>query len=253
MGGHIADRLIGDDRDATAAEAAHVATCVDCFARAQRRRPFIVHLTAAARGLVVEPLPREVLLVDRPRTESSSRWSPGGAIVGLILVAVVGLGAYLAIPKAITPAGGSPSPSQDPHVVEVGGVRYEIKQRGQSIEVTSSAGGGNASLASEPSPDGGSTGYAMTCPSANGGPSIRFIFGHITPDPRATEPAVYDGPAAVGQAAPDGLFLFVITESPIDPAVMLEVKSRSGEIGVPGSIFADLEAQRGPLGCHVSG
>lgn len=195
----------------------------------------------------MEPLPREVLTVSDLRApDRRSWWSPGGVVIGLALLATVGLAASLAVPRS-GGAGATASPTPDlSHVVQVGAVTYTFgldrtvmgisrTEMRETDELTSVDLGVFAN---------GSSGYAMLCPAAGTRAEERFVFGRI--DGTAT----YSGPAATGHSADDGTFLFVL--DPGAPWARLDVKSAGGAIGIGQDPFVELAAQRGPAGCRVT-
>jgi hypothetical protein len=214
--GHVADRVIAEDREPTTAETDHLDTCPECFGAVRRRRPFDLRLADAARDLVTEPLPREVLLVDAPPTGSRRWWVPAGVLASFLLIVAVGVGGFVVWQTA--PGGRSvigadptePEPRDDAlageeHVVEVPGDDLAFMQaEGGVMIVTRLSSPEPLILTKVPIPVGGTAGYAMVCPWSDD-ISMGFVYGAL--EPEKGQPT-FLGPEFAGYTSSDGLFLY---------------------------------------------
>jgi hypothetical protein len=250
--GHVADRLIAEDRDPTPAESGHLDTCPECFAVARRRRPFDLRLAEASRDLVTEPLPREVLNVDASTREPRDWWAVGVLGVLVALVAVVGLGAIVAL-RGIddTSVGAATSAELDglagfpgEHVVELPGGNIGFGISGDSFVVERLTAVGPIAMAKADAQirkGGGAT--AMICVSPDGTVE-RYIFGRF--DPQEGE-ITYAGPPAFGGSAPDGTFLFALA-GPTNVNQKLEIQTAFGTgWGVDGGMFDAMQKKAAGL------
>jgi len=251
--GHVADRLIAEDRDPTPSEQGHLDSCPDCFGAVRRRRPFDARLADAARDLVTEPLPREVLLVDDPTQGSRRWWGPAGVIASFLLVVAIGVGGFVVWQTApdngsligADPAG--PEPSSDVVV----GEGHVVKVPGDDLAIMAAEGGVMivSRLASpEPQvltkvllPVDGSAAFAMVCPWSDD-LSMGIVYGVLRPvDGQPT----FQGPESAGYTSSDGLFLYAFNpfEAEQRPVSVLNADGSGYEWGE--ATFAGLNKQRG--------
>jgi hypothetical protein len=185
----------------------------------------------------------------------------------LILAGVVLTAAAILILPTLLAASPSPEPTAlpslvaDPHRVEVNGVSYVIAYDGGSIVVTRDSPPpadelGRVSIPrdAQPAASGlplaGSAEWVLVCSGRGGGPALRIWWGHLRPESRSP---IYSGPAAVGQAAPDGLFMFVLTGESVSDSDQLLLRGDTAKLGVGGVVFSDA-AQNGevmPSGCRL--
>jgi hypothetical protein len=189
----------------------------------------------------------------QPRRSRGLGWLVAGAIAlvaGVALIVSQQLG-------STTGAGPSPSPSPQLSAHEVatdqGIVSFALENG--AIVVRLEAGGTTTELGRTSTATGGSSGFAMVCGPADGPTSHRYVFGHLDGDATIE----YTGPPAVGQGAPDGIFLFALRPGTVGTAQMIQVEAGSGPgnpmVRFPGTVFADAIAtgQRQASGCYVEG
>ena len=251
--GHVADRIIAEDRDPTPAETAHLDTCPECFGAVRRRRPFDLRLADAARDLVTDPLPREVLLVDAPPTGSRRWWGPAAILGSFLLVVAVGVGGFVAWQTA--PGGRSvigadtaePEPPNDvlageEHVVEVPGddMAFMAVEGGVMI-VTRLSSPEPQVLTKVPIPVGGSAGYAMVCPWSDD-ISMGFVYGVL--EPGEGQPT-FLGPESAGYASSDGLFLYAFNPFDAEGQDLSVVRADGTGFGWGEGTFSTLNKERG--------
>jgi hypothetical protein len=190
------------------------------------------------------------------------------------LIASVGLLIVAFMPRGEDHyAGTVPSPSADPHLVVANGTEWRIELVGSVIQIHRrdlAGSGGPVLLASWDLGDfvsGGSSTY-LRCPRPDGGDQWA-VFGHQAPvarigdDPSATPTFTasagplftYVGPPAVGQGAPDGLWLYVIDPATFDRSMPITItapnKTKAG-FG-SGSLTAQPTDIKQPSGCFISG
>jgi hypothetical protein len=275
-GVHVADAVIAAGREPTADEGRHLAACPRCFSDVRRSRAFDRQLHDVAATVASVPITREVLTVPVPsiRRPPTPSLTSLGVIAALVLAA--GLVAWSVLPRGLGPSAGagnaSPTLPPDPHIVNVAGATWRIGLVGTAIEVhrvADGAGGEDLLLHWDLGQfvDGGSF-SALRCPAAGGGDQW-LVLGRQAPhqsvgnvDPShppvwavASGPLFrYQGPPAAGQAAPDGLFLYVIDPATFDPTTPLRITAP----GYPqGSGMGGLKAYptdvRQPSGCFFSG
>jgi hypothetical protein len=188
---------------------------------------------------------------------------PWGFILTVGAVAVVGI-LVLVVPGMLSPNSPSttprPTPTPDPHAVvtPAGAIAFGFEDgaiviRRTTDGVTSELGRVPLAAAEQPiesgAPLSGASVYAMICSSTSAAGPERFLFGHID----FGRGISYSGPAAVGQGAPDGLFLFALPPGNIDPAARLVVTSDAGRFSV-GAQYFELAAAEGteqPSGCRI--
>lgn len=202
---------------------------------------------------------------------TEDRWRgwllPGAALA--VAVAVLAL----AIIRSTNPEPGRsrPSPSSvaasatasDDHAVVVDDTTFTIRLDGSSLVVTRSRAGTTLELARGTTPvvvpsaqetptASGSTLFLLACDTTTSKPE-RLLFGHLD----GAQPIVYAGPAAFGQGAADGLFLFALRPGPVDDQDMITVKSAKGggAVGFPGEAFSTIEASgtKQTSGCYLLG
>ncbi len=159
---------------------------------------------------------------------------------------------------APTPSTG---PTTDPHTVVTPAGIVTFGLEGADIVIKRTPTGGTTTELGRvpvpgavPEPSGtftGSAGFAMVCPAADLTLSEGFFFGYVDP----AGGIEYSGPSALGQGAPDGLFLFVVSAAGLDPNTPLRAKSSGGELGMSINTFVSAvrEGQKQPSGCYVSG
>jgi hypothetical protein len=272
--GHVAEVLIGGAREPDQAEARHLESCPACWAAVRRGRSFDRQLSDAVLSMAPVPVPREVLTVSLPSTRRSRTPSLTSVLVLGALIASVGLLVATFMPRGADHAAGTiPSPSADPHLVVVNGTEWRIDLVGSVIQIhrrNLAGSGGPVLIASWDLGEfvtGGSTAY-LRCPRPDGGDQWA-VFGHQAPvarigdDPSATPTFTasagplftYVGPPAVGQGAPDGLWLYLIDPATFNPSTPITItapnKTRSG-FG-SGSLKAWPTDIKQPSGCVISG
>jgi hypothetical protein len=184
------------------------------------------------------------------------------AVIGVIALLAVGL---LVVPGILSPPAPSaprPSPAPDAHIVTTDAGTLDFGLEGSAIVVHWTANGaatielGRSELpaalvpAATDEPIEGSAEWTMTCLASSGAPT-RIIFGHIG----FGKGIEYSGPAAVGQGAPDGLFLFALTGGTFAPEARIEIKSTAGAVGVGAQSFDSTltDGLRQASGCRVLG
>jgi hypothetical protein len=178
------------------------------------------------------------------------------AVVGILLLVVPGM---LAPQPETTPR---PSPTPDPHVVvtDAGTIVFgfddgSIVIRRTADAVTVELGRIPVPSEQQPAKSGdplsGAALYAMVCPTAGDPGGDRFLVGIMPVGKGIT----YKGPAALGQVAPDSIFLFALPPGDLDPAAQFEVSSSGGSVGVGTRVFelALIQGAAQPSGCRVFG
>jgi hypothetical protein len=182
------------------------------------------------------------------------------AIVGVLLLVVPGM----LVPKApVSTPTPRPSPTpEDPHVVvtEAGTIVFGFETG--EIVIRRTVDGVETELARVPVPEAqhpvasgdplhGAGAYAMVCAADGASGPERFLFGYVEPGTGIT----YRGPTALGQGAPDGLFLFALPPGDIDPEARFEVGSDAASLGLGARSFerALTEGDEQPSGCRVRG
>jgi hypothetical protein len=250
--GHIAERVIAEDREPTSAEVAHLDTCPECFAAVRRRRPFDARLTDAARDLVTEPLPREVLLVAGP-TDGPRRWWPaGGFLAALALVIVVGLGGFVALRASDdSPVGADTFSAGSDRVAELP-ADHVVQLPGDDVAIWADAGGAlivsrlsspePQVMSKVPIPASDSGGFAMVCASPADGRLEGYVYGVLEPD---KGPPVWVGPPAVGQASSDGLFLYMFDPIAAEGRQVSVLSADGTGVGFAQGTFSTLIKERG--------
>jgi hypothetical protein len=258
-GVHVADAVIAAGREPTADEEHHLAACPGCFADVRRSRAFDRQLRESVASIASTSITREVLTVPVPsiRRPPTPSLTSLGVIAALVVAA--GLVTWTVLPRAETGSTASRAPlaSHDPHVVILGDRRLEVRLDGRAVSLRSSTGYGPLEiLASIELGDvvNGNFAYALRCPGGSDQPPIRAVFGRLTPDEGAPADAMtYTGPKADGQIAPDGLFLFVLSDTSTSTAPIKIVNSNGG-VGFGTRAF-DPEPSATPetSGCFVIG
>ena len=260
--GHVADRIIADDREPTPSESAHLDTCPECFGAVRRRRPFDLRLADAARDLVTEPLPREVLLVDAPPSGSRGWWGPAAILASFLLVVAVGVGGFVAwqtAPGGDNVIGADPAEPEPPddvprgeqHVVDVPGddVAFTEVEGGVMI-VTRLSSPEPLILTKVPIPVGGSAAYAMVCPWSDD-ISMGIVYGAL--EPGQGEPTFVGPPESSGYASSDGLFLYAFNPFDAEKQEVLVVNADGTGFGWGEGTFSTLNNERaGTLGSVVT-
>lgn len=189
---------------------------------------------------------------------------PWGFVLTIGAVVVVGV-LLLVVPGMLAPVPETtprPSPTPDPHVVvtEAGTIVFgfedgSIVVRRTTDSVTTELARMPVPIEQQPAKSGdplnGAALYAMVCPTASDPGGDRFLLG-IMPVGKGI---AYRGPAALGEVAPDSLFLFALPPGDIDPAAQFEVSSSGGSVGVGAQVFqlALTQGEEQPSGCRVFG
>ncbi len=283
---HVAAALIGEPRPPTPAEIHHLASCPRYFMDVRRGRAFELRLAEAIGSLTPVSIPHEVLMMSTPPVRRLRLPSAMSLFVVAALIAAFGLVAFTMLPRgtedvaALASGSPIPEPSTDPHLVVAAGFTWRISIAGSAIEIhrrgpgsalgaTATGGGPSEDLMLSwdlgPAVGGGASGY-LRCPRAGGGDQW-VIFGHAEPNPPfnpapSQTPAwtqtgrplfAYDGPPATGQAAPDGLWLYVIDPARFDPNRAIRITSPTGTGGGFGGLKAYPTDIREPSGCFFSG
>jgi hypothetical protein len=192
------------------------------------------------------------------------RERPWGFVLTIGAIAVVGI-LLLVVPGMLAPTPETtprPSPTPDPHVVvtDAGTIVFGFEDGSIVVRRTTDAVTtelGRIPVAPEwrpvtsGGPLNGAAVYAMVCPAASDPAGDRFLLGYIGFGSGMT----YRGPGALGQGAPDGLYLFALPRGDLDPAALLEVSSSGGGVGVGANYFelALTEGEEQPSGCRVYG
>jgi hypothetical protein len=185
----------------------------------------------------------------------------GALVLGAVALLVLP-GLLAEPPRPTRQPTASPGPTTDPHAVitPAGVVTFGLE--GSDIVIRRTPAGGPTSElgritvpeSTRPAASGdtftSSGGFAMVCPAADGSMTDGFFFGYVDPAGGIT----YAGPAALGQGAPDGLFLFTVSTATLDPSTKLEAKSKGGALGISVATFgfAITEGHKQPSGCFVS-
>jgi hypothetical protein len=272
--GHVAEELIGGAREPDEAEARHLESCPACWSVVRRARSFDRQLSDAVLSMAPVPVPREVLSVPLPSIPRNRTPSLTSVLVLGAMIASIGLLVVTFMPRGADHAAGTiPSPSADPHLVVVNGTEWRIDLVGSVIQIhrrNLAGSGGPVLIASWDLGEfvtGGSSAF-LRCPRPVGGDQWA-VFGHQAPvarigdDPSATPTFTasagplftYVGPPAVGQGAPDGLWLYLIDPATFNPSTPITItapnKTRSG-FG-SGSLKAWPTDIKQPSGCVISG
>src|SRR5258706_6861689 len=79
--GHVADELIGGDREPDQDEARHLESCPACWSAVRRGRSFDRQLSDAVLSMAPVAVPREVLTVSLPSTPRNRRLSLASVLV----------------------------------------------------------------------------------------------------------------------------------------------------------------------------
>ena len=180
--------------------------------------------------------------------------------IGAIAFVAVGLLVLPNILNLTAPAATPlPTATADPHVVVTDAGTLAISYEDSAMVVRRTADGtttelGRVSLPSTIVPGASAQAVSgnafdlMTCPGASGAPNDRFVFGWQF-DIRDFR---YTGPPAIGQVAPDGLYLFALDAGGTTPD-HITIASRSGGGDTAASEFDDLARNGEPLasGCRV--
>jgi hypothetical protein len=203
---------------------------------------------------------------------ADSRGSGGSGLFFVVLGALV-LGALVILvlpgflagpptpPIPTRAPTASPGATTDPHSVVTPSGVVSIGLEGNDIVIKRTpTGGAPTELGRIPVPGGapapsdpfsGSAGFAMVCPAADASLTDGFFFGFVN----SAGGIEYSGPSALGQGAPDGLFLFVLSTVGLDPNTPLRAKSSGGELGISINTFgfASSGGQKQASGCFVTG
>jgi hypothetical protein len=250
--GHVADRLIADDRDPTPADQAHIDTCPACFVAVRRRRPFDLRLADAARDLVTELLPREVLLVDAPTQGRRAWWTPAAILAAFLLLVAVGVGGFVVWQTAPgTPTVGAREPVDEPVGDATGGVQV-VQVPGDDLGFTEVQSGVMVvmrlsspepqMLSKVPLPVGGSVGYAMVCTWSDD-LQMGFVYGVLEP---ARGRPTFVGPDAAAGGSADGLFLFAFNPFLVEKQGVTVTSADGTGLAFSGDVFASLLKNAAP-------
>lgn len=188
--------------------------------------------------------------------DRSHRWrSLTGIIivVGFVIAAAVVLAGPLGSAKAVSETP-SPAPTSTPdeHVVSTPGGDIDFRAADDMLVVTRTFAGQTVVLNAVSlaySGVGSTVLEVMVCPSPQGGPLERYIFGRIE---TGGQPIVYSGPPAFGQGASDGLFLFVLLPGELGGEDVISITSPAQHsAGTNGEQFTTVTSLgRGlPSGC----
>lgn len=273
---HVAEAIIAVPRDATAAELVHLDACPACRSALRRGASFDRQLADATSVLSPVTVPREVLAMPTPSIRRPSMPSVTSLSLIAALVVAAGLVAWNVLPLGLPPSAGagiaaSATLPPDPHLVVIDGATWRIGMTGTSIEVhrSNAPGAADELLVAWDLGTGltGSSGASLRCPRPGGGDDWA-VLGRLTPKPRigqdpsevplfspSSGPILsYVGPPAHGQAAPDGLFLYVIAPATFDPGAAISVSAPGGgqKVGFGGLVASDTDVRQ-PSGCFFSG
>src|SRR5258705_3327921 len=134
--GHIADELIGGDREPDQDEARHLESCPACWSAVRLGGSFDRQLSDAVLSMAPVPVPREVLTVSLPSTPRNRTPSLASVLVLGALIASFGLLIVTFLPRGEDHAAGTiPSPSADPHLVVVNGTEWRTDLVGSVIQI----------------------------------------------------------------------------------------------------------------------
>ena len=185
-----------------------------------------------------------------------------------LLAALLAAGCEAAPVTTLTPQPSSiftPIPtSSDPHVVISGDVTYRVALDAQNLLVTASTATGAGELVRLPVPPGANASPAAIswgltdgalCTPPGSTSDARLVFGHVTVFKSALSTAdpFWVGPAADGQVAPDGLFLYVLRPGPVLAGDYVHIYFEGEELAAFGlDAFSKLAHETpGPSGCRV--
>jgi hypothetical protein len=252
---HVAEALISEDREPSAAEGEHLGTCTRCFVDVRRGGTFNRQLGAAVATLSTPSIPPEVLTMAMPSIRRPS--VPSATSVGVIAALVV---AAALVTWTVLPQGGaSARPSlapPDPHVVAVDGAIWRVDLVGRTLEIHRSIDDPSAAAAAEllASWDlgefvNGGAASLLRCPRPDGAWQWA-VFGHQAD----LHPLTYSGPPAAWSWAPDGVWLVVLDTTKFDPAARVAMKEAADRVvsGVGGFVPQPSDIAQ-PSGCFISG
>ena len=197
-----------------------------------------------------------------------SGWAiPGAAMLvalGLFIVAIAPWTWLTPGPTATpTPSGAQPGEGTgDEHEVVTDEGIVSFRLEGDEIVIrltvdgaTTELGRTTLSFFATGAPGGtptltGASMFVLTCEGANGSDARRYVYGHLG---AGGDPG-YEGPAATGHGASDGMFLFALLPGATPGPVTVTGPDRSS-VGYGADVFARASSigREQPSGCYVVG